>query len=219
MKKKSNRYLYHGTPKKNINILEPRVGVRMGDSLNETKQKGKSIHATTNKQIATGYMLNYDLWGTQLKKRWATTMHGYSEPKLPRRCKSTDPYVVVIGDRAKLKKVDKGGTLFKINKTKSFKSAIDRKDKIYGPYEYRSKRRIKPVDKIEYDSAVDAMIDNNMQVYIISKKNWKKYIKFMDKDSESWKTWRSPDRLSAKFIKTFTSENQKRKKNVVKWYP
>ena len=70
-----------------------------------------------------------------------------------------------------------------------------------GEFEWISRQSIKPTEKVVYESALDAMIDNGVQVYFVDKETFEKI-----KESEDH---------GVGIIKTLESENQKRGVNII----
>jgi hypothetical protein len=80
------------------------------------------------------------------------------------------PYAVIIGSREEFIKNDKGGHIYVIS-SETFTSDPN---KGLGIYEWTSKEPVKPLKKIEYDSALDAMLENGVQVYFVDEDKYKK---------------------------------------------
>lgn len=72
------------------------------------------------------------------------------------------PYVV-IKDKNLFTKLDKGGSVCKLS-SDSFGCDLN---KGMGGVEWTSKENVKPIDKVNYDSTLTAMLDNGLQVYFI----------------------------------------------------
>ena len=67
--------------------------------------------------------------------------------------------------------------------------------------EWYSKEKVKPLRQIEYASALDAMIENGVQVYFV--------------EPETFKKIREAEDHGFSIIKNLESENQRRKTNIV----
>jgi hypothetical protein len=177
-KKKRNTYIYHGSPKKGLKLLNPRKGKRVSP---QEKYKGRSVHATTFRKSAALYLANLD------SNDLASNRAGYW---------LTDKQnIYVIRDKKKWGRMDNGGSIYRIKKTPSWKKS---KGPVKDRNEWITKRKIKPVDEFQYDSAVDAMIDGGVTVYIPPQHIMKK-IK---------KTNTLKDEL--RLLKQIKSENEKR---------
>ena len=74
-------------------------------------------------------------------------------------------YTWIISDRDEFIRNDKGGHIY-VLPSDSFEISQGRG---LGNYEWASKTPVKPVRTIEYPSALDAMIENGVQVYFIDK--------------------------------------------------
>jgi len=102
------------------------------------------------------------------------------------------PYAVIIGSRESFVENDKGGHIY-ILPVDTFGS--DSK-KGLGGYEWTSREKVKPSQKIEYSSRLDAMIENGVQVYFVDEVTCQK-IKISKDDVLS-------------ILQNMESENQKR---------
>lgn len=132
--------LYHASANPNINIFEPRELRTRG--LNE----GPVIFATPDIAYASCFMLDRDgswvgvhKWG---KSNW----------------------VVDCIDRERFFQNDKGGAIY-ILASDSF---TNDPQKGTGFYEWISKEAVAPIDKIIYTSALEAMLENNVQIFFIT---------------------------------------------------
>jgi len=87
--------------------------------------------------------------------------------------KGTDDgfYINVIADKEKFTELDKGGTIYELPDA-NFTSDPNRWSK-----EWATKEKIKPRDKIHFDSALRAMIDNGVKVYFTDKQTFEDKIK------------------------------------------
>ena len=79
-------------------------------------------------------------------------------------------YAWIIANRDEFIRNDKGGHIY-VLPSDSFKINQGRG---LGNYEYVSKEPVAPIKTIEYPSAVDAMIENGVQVYFIDQDTYEK---------------------------------------------
>lgn len=105
-------------------------------------------------------------------------------------------YVVINCSRDEFIKNDNGGHIYVLS-SDTFQSDPN---KGLGIYEWISNEKVKPLKKIEYPSTLDAMIDNNVQVYFVDEKTYEKI--------------ESSDDHGLSILLSLESENQKRGINV-----
>jgi len=167
-------FLYHASANREIKTFEPRAkSVR-------DPEEGPVIFATPDLALATTFLVSEanDSW-TQIGK-----MDGV-------------PYMV-IRDKKHFMRRDKGGSIYKFN-SDSFTSHPHRgmeKD------EWVSKDPVTPAEKTDVESALDAMIENGVQVFFVDKKTFNR----IKHDADSFDV-----------IRTLESENKRRGKNVVEF--
>jgi hypothetical protein len=84
------------------------------------------------------------------------------DDKVSRRGTINNVPFMIISNRDLFQKLDKGGTIYKLpgdsfsnDPSKGLKS------------EWVSKKNIKPIDRTDYDSALEAMLENGLQVYFV----------------------------------------------------
>ena len=73
------------------------------------------------------------------------------------------PYAIIVGSREDVIKNDNGVHIYVLPSDK-FKSDPH---KGLGQYEWTTDEKVKPIKKIEYKSAIDAMLENGVQVYFM----------------------------------------------------
>ncbi len=95
-------------------------------------------------------------------------------------------------------KADKGGSIYKF----SSDSFTSRPDKGMGDDEWTSKDSVTPIEKIDTESALETMIDNNVQVFFVEEDTFSKIENSADPSG---------------IIRTLESENQQLGKNVVEF--
>ena len=167
--KEKPKILYHGSPHRDIEKLEPR------DIKKRDPEEGPQVFATHDLATATIFM--------------AEQANG------PSGLMNDIPYFIILDSRDNFIKNDRGGHVY-ILPSENFTSDPN---KGLGEYEWTSKTPIKPIDKIEYPSVLDAMIENGVQVYFINKDEFNK-IEAEDRD--------------AFIFRNRESENQRRKSNA-----
>ena len=164
--------LYHGSISPDLEEVEPRR-TRWRD-----KNEGPRVFATPDKRLATIFA-------------------GKNE-RVVRSGKFNDtPYAVIIGSAEEFMKEDVGGHIYTLS-TDGFEYDPQ---KGLGENEWTCQSKVKPLDKTRLDSALDAMIDEGVQVY------------FVDEET-NLAIGKSKDH-GYSILKSIRSENQRRGKNVV----
>ena len=105
-------------------------------------------------------------------------------------------HTMIISNEERFRLMDKGGAIYSLP---SDNFSVE--DKEQHPDEWTSKKAIQPTEKIEFDSALDAMLDHKVQVY------------FTDKDTLT-KIQMAEDHGQG-ILRTLKSENEKLGKNFV----
>ena len=172
--KKKPPFLYHASANKEIKTFEPRA-----KSVRDPKE-GPVIFATPDLALATTFLVNEanDSW-TQIGK-----INGV-------------PYMV-IRDKKHFMRRDKGGSIYKFN-SGGFTSHPHRG---MGDDEWVSKDPVTPVEKTDVKSALEAMIENGVQVFFVDTKTFNSV---------------KHDADFLNIIMGLESENKKRGKNVVEF--
>ena len=172
--KKKPPFLYHASANREIKTFEPRA-----KSIRDPEE-GPVIFATPDLALATTFLVSEanDSW-TQIGKMDGT------------------PYMV-IRDKKHFMRRDKGGSIYKFN-SGGFTSHPHRG---MGEDEWVSKDSVTPVEKTDIESALDAMIENGVQVFFVDKKTFNR----IKHDADSFD-----------IIRTLESENKRRGKNVVEF--
>ncbi len=106
------------------------------------------------------------------------------------------PVVVIKSDREKFIENDKGGTMYSVPSDTFDYDA----HKGMGEKEWTSHEPVKPLSEIQYSSALDAMIENGIQVYFV--------------DEPTFDAVKKADDYGYEIICGLTSENQKREQNI-----
>jgi hypothetical protein len=134
------RILYHGSQDKNITELEPRaIGIR-------DASEGRVVFAATDPGLASIFI---------------SPTHQYS--RSGRFC-STCPYYFVFSDEEKYKNLDKGGSIYFLP-IDSFHTSPS---KGVGTNEWISKKNVKPLFKMDFDSSLQAMLSFGVQVFFVT---------------------------------------------------
>lgn len=169
--KEKPSFLYHGSPHK-IEELEPRTKPR------REKEEGKLIYATSKIEDASMFMAE----GLGLTGHFV--VDGESVP-----------HAIIVSDRGEFLKRDRGGNIH-ILPGDGFKPS---------PHEgmsneWASKERVKPVKVLEYNSALDAMLENGVQVYFV--------------DEATYQQIRNAKDHGYSILKNLESENKRRSTNI-----
>jgi len=173
-KKEKPPFLYHASSNRSIEKFEPRA-----ESIRDPEE-GPVVFATPDLALATTFLVNEtnDSW-TQIGK-----IDGV-------------PYMV-IRDKKHFIRCDKGGSIYKFSND----SFICYPDKGMGEDEWVSKDPVTPLEKTDVESALDAMIENGVQIFFVDKKTFNRI---------------SHDEDFIDIIKRLESENKRRGKNVIEF--
>lgn len=171
LSKEKPPFLYHGSPHKDIEEFEPRISRGTGEEF------GPMVYATPDLATASTFL-------AEVKKPWTAGRFGDIS------------FTIISVPREEFIRNDKGGHIY-ILPSDSFES--DPK-KGLGEYEWASKTSVKPTKKIEYPSALDAMLENGVQVYFV--------------DDVTYKQIEESKDHGFSILKNLESENQRRNINV-----
>jgi hypothetical protein len=140
-KQEKPEFLYHASSNKNISEFEPRKE-KVRDP-----EEGSVVFATPDLALASAFLMK------ELDDSWSHkgNIDGVS--------------YVAINDRDLFNKLDKGGAIYKLPGN-SFSCDIK---KGMGELEWTTKECVSPVDKVEYSSVLEAMLNNGLQVYFVDK--------------------------------------------------
>ena len=178
------KILYHGSSNPNLEEIKPNPSTR-------DPKEGKVVFGAKDLAFATMFLVpNDDTW----------TAKG----------RFLDKYFIIISDEKRFRELDKGGAIYAIPGDK-FQCDLE---KGLGRYEWTTKEPVKPIkDKtIIYKSALDAMIENGVEVYFVNKKTFED-IKNIKKEANELE---DPDFSIfhhfhiLKILCSLKSENQKR---------
>jgi hypothetical protein len=134
--------LYHASINKNVKILEPRA-VKIRD-----ENEGPVVFATPDKDFATMFIVRTD-------DSWT------------KKGSINGTYYIVISDRERFKKMDKGGAIYQLNP-----DTFNQDRKIGMRAEWASKNPVVPTNKELFDSGYQAMLENGVQVFFVGKETF-----------------------------------------------
>jgi len=165
--------LYHGSPHK-VEELEPRT------KPHREKEGAKFVYATSEISDASMFMA----------KRLGLGLTGHfivEEEKVA--------YAIIVWNREEFLKKDKGGHIHILPSDKFEPSSYEGMSN-----EWVSKEDIKPIKTLEYDSALDAMLENEVQVYFV--------------DEDLYQQIRRAEDHGYSILKSLESENKRRSINI-----
>lgn len=138
IKKEKPLLLYHGSPRGDIEKFEPRVSGGSGE------QYGALVYAAPDMATASIFM-------AKVEGEWSAGRF------------SGIPYALIPMSRDEFMKNDAGGFIYILpSDTFSFE-----RGRGMGEYEWASKDKVVPIRKIQYSSALEAMLENGVQVYFV----------------------------------------------------
>jgi hypothetical protein len=138
-------FLYHGSPNKKIEKIEPKK--KFFRSVDE----GPKVFAGAA-DIASMFLNKFGDSMTQIG----------THNSVP---------CIIIRDRNHFLKRDSGGAIYKLDSEK-FENDPARP---FGKHEWTSDAVIEPIDKEEFESSLTAMLQKGVQVYFVDKKTFYKY--------------------------------------------
>jgi len=173
--------LYHAVP----NIEQEEIVEEFKPMSRHKDYESPAVFAATDKAAATMFL-------ARSKDDWTA------------KSRFDDVYVMVIGDKDKWEKADRGGRIYALP---SDTFSCD-ESKGWGKNEWASNEPVKPAaDKTEeYSSALDAMIDNDVQVYFVDMEKLRELYQAHDQEA---------DDQVLEYLRSIQSENQKRGKNAL----
>lgn len=172
MNTRKPQILYHGTNKRDVKEFAP------DNKRIRNKQEGMVLFATPHKAFATMYL------GPRPDDTWSN------------KGRFNDVYYIVIEDEERFRKEDNGGTIF----TFSSDTFTCDKNKGMGFSEWISKEQVIPIASEHFDSALNTMIDNEVQVYFVNQEKFKKIKTAKDH--------------GVSILRKLQSENQKNNRNI-----
>jgi hypothetical protein len=165
-------FLYHASPDKNIKKLEPR---KLSD---RNIDEGPKVFATPDKSFVSCFIARTDDTWTQIG------VYNTGEKKIYTHC---------ISDEKRFRELDKGGAIYTVS-SESFDLDITQ-----GFREWTSYKPVDVMKKEEYETGLDAMIENEVRVYFCNKEQLEEIRK---NTNDFHKTF--------ELLDSITSENEKR---------
>ncbi|GEM_PF-758686 len=135
--------LYHASSNRNIEVLEPRAE-KVRD-----ENEGPVVFASPDKALTTKFLVPSD-------DTWT------------RKMRFGDTHVHVISDRKRYEEFDKGGAIYHLS-PEGF--TLDQ-TKRGGKNEWTSNTSVTPTEKEEYESGLEAQLDNGVQVYFVDEETF-----------------------------------------------
>jgi hypothetical protein len=138
--------LYHASPAKDLKIIQPKK------TLSNDKYIGDYVFATSNRVLAAMYLA---------VKGYATLMNAEDEP-----------YSIICGGKEEYLSKDKGGaiyTVFASTFEATPQAGLERSEQV-------SKISVKPIEKVEYQSSIDAMREAGAKIYFVKEDEFKKLV-------------------------------------------
>ncbi len=135
--------LYHASSNRNIEILEPRAETVRDEN------EGPVVFASSDKANVTKFLVPTD-------DSWT------------RKMRFGDTHVHVIRDRKRYEELDKGGAIYHLSPD-GF--SLDQ-TKVGGKNEWTSNTSVTPTEKEEYESGLEAQLDNGVQVYFVDEETF-----------------------------------------------
>jgi hypothetical protein len=170
------KVLYHGSNDKKITEFEPRISKGQGEKF------GANVYATHDFATAVVFMSK--------PHAWMTTGHFHDNAE------SDFLYVVIATSKEEFKKMDNGGSVYSLPS-----GTFERNpEALMDIFEWASQVSVKPIDQKNYNSSLDAMIENWVQVYFVNQELFDKIETAPDHGYE--------------ILKTLKSENQTQNLNV-----
>lgn len=163
--------LYHASSRSDIEEFEPRA------EKTRDPNEGPVVFASPDKASVTRFLVpTNDSW-TQI-----SSFHKV--------------HTIIISDEARFRALDKGGTVYALSS-----DTFNLTDEKHHPDEWTSRKAVRPKEKIEYPSALEAMLDQSVQVFFVN--------------AEILKKIRESQDHGLSILRTLQSENQKRGKNHI----
>lgn len=166
------KILYHASANVNLEVLEPRAETVRDES------EGPVVFASPDKSGVTKFLVpSNDSW--------------------TRKSRFGGVHVHIISDRERYEKADKGGAIYHLSPD-TFELDETRGG---GKNEWTSKEPVEPSDKEEYESGLQAQLDNGVQVFFVDKDTFNRIDQSSDHGNE--------------IIRGLESENKKRDINHI----
>ena len=172
-KKEKPEVLYHASRTSGIKEFVPNRGNYRDED------EGAVIFSTPNKALASAFLVE-----------------GHGDHWMQIGFYGDIPVVVINADREEFIKNDKGGVMYAFPST-----TFDyNPNKGMGDKEWTSRESVKPLSEVQYPSALNAMMENGVQVYFVDKKNFNEI--------------NNSDNHGYNILIGLTSENEKNNTNV-----
>lgn len=156
--------LYHGSTNRNIKVFEPRA-----DSVRD-KNEGPVVFATPSLKLASCYLFKWDdSWVDQ-------------PTPMPDGDKTDYQVVMVISDKSRFKKEDKGGSIY-ILPAHGFK--FD-ESKGLGIYEGINRAKVTPISQLNFSSGLEAMQQLGVQVHFVSREQFRHYLSLSSEEQKKF---------------------------------
>lgn len=163
--------LYHASVRRDIAEFQPRQ-----ETVRDPNE-GAVIFATPDRASAARFLVPVD--GSWVQQSSFDNVHS-----------------IIISDEQRYRSLDKGGAVYSLPS-----DGFDLEAAEQHPHEWTSKQTVVPIDKVEYDSALEAMINHSVQIY------------FVDRDTLR-RIQAAPDH-GRSILQALQSENEKVGKNFV----
>lgn len=139
--------LYHASSRSDLNIIEPRA------ESSRNIEEGLVVFATPSLSYATMFLFRWD-------GSWVQAGFTNSVP------------IMVISDKERFfEEESKGGSIY-VLPSESFSCE---EESNMDEFEWISKRSVKPLRSMSFNSALEAMLENGVQVFILDKDTFDKF--------------------------------------------
>jgi len=160
------KVLYHASANRNLDVLEPRA-----ESVRDIRE-GPAVFATPDKAGVTKFIV-------PVKDSW-TRMGSFG-----------DVHFHVISDRKRYEEADKGGTIYHLS-SDTFELNHEFGE---GKDEWTSKDAVKPIEREDYESGLQAQLDNGVQVFFVDKETFGRIDKSDDHGNAILRTLESENKV------------------------
>lgn len=157
---KNPKYLYHASPNRNLKVLKPRK-----ESF-RNENEGPVVFATPEMSYASCFLVN-------TSDSWVKISRWSDNPN------KKGPWYFICSDKERFRNEDIGGAIYTLP-PEGFKTDPD---KGTGTAEWISKESVTPIGKTVYESALEAMISNGVQVVFTDRETMKK---IEESDDHGW---------------------------------
>ncbi len=165
------KFLYHSSSNPSLEVFEPKVSGGSGEKY------GSKVYATPDKALSSIFLCN-------VEKPWSAGVYGNGV------LVAKIPYT-----REEFIARDTGGAMYTLPS-----DTFELNEDELGGAEWASSESVTPTEKEEYSSALEAMIENEVQVYFV--------------DDETMLRMKETEDGGIEILKTMQSENQIRRVNI-----